>query len=177
MEEQGGLMMISEWLTKFQVVQSAQYEKIAKTYKGFKPWIEQGYISIKEIPGKTNNKVTYIKRKDLDNLLQLIESLENNYTPDKEVVKMLGFKGKNPLGGKTQKKVVLDGLISLCESKRIDYKYFDSGFKNVYLYINKEHLLYFIKTHMSSEEIIDKYGITYEKIYYLENKHNIQSNN
>ncbi|MEH7158306.1 hypothetical protein [Neobacillus drentensis] len=173
MEEKGWLNMEHEtWIAKYEVVQSGKYEKIAKTYKGFKPF-ENNIIETKEAPG-TTTMATYYKKSDLDNLLQLIELLEVNYLPDKEIVKMLGFEGKTPLAGVKRRKEILDGVISLCESQNIGYKYFDEGFKKVYLYVAKEHFLSFMETHIQSIAAREKYNISYEDIYGLETKYNIQ---
>ena len=165
--------MEPEWITKFEAANSGKYNKIAKNHKGFKPWIEQGYITTKEAPGKTR-MATFFKKSNLDDLLQLINSLEKNYLPDKEVVKMLGFEGEKPLAGVKRRKEIVDGTIALCESARIEYKYFENGFKQVYLYVNKKQFLYFLETHIRHVDVYDKYNISYQKIYDLEKKHNIQ---
>ncbi len=154
-------------------MKSGKYDKIAKTYKGFKPWVEQGFIGTKEAPGKTRIS-TYFNRSDLDELSRLIDLLETKYVTDKEVVKLLGFEGKSPLHGTGRRKEILDGIIAMCESERIDFKYFEKGFKKVYLFVNKEQLLYFLETHIRCVDAWDRYSISYQDIYALEKKHNIK---
>ncbi|MCL7747048.1 hypothetical protein [Halalkalibacter alkaliphilus] len=165
--------MESEWIGKYEVVNSGKYDKIAKTYKGFKPWVEQGYISTKEAPGKTMIS-TYFKKKDLDELLQLIYLLETQYITDKEAVKLLGFEGKSPLHGTSKRKEILKGIIGLCNSERIEFKYFEKGFKKIYLFVNKEQLLHFLNTNIRCVDAWDKYKVSYEDIYALEKKYDIK---
>ncbi|MED3957710.1 hypothetical protein P4605_10295 [Priestia aryabhattai] len=162
-----------EWIKKADVVKSRKYEKIAKTYKGFNPWIEQGYITTKEGPGKTMTAI-YFKRKDLEELLELIDSLENDYVPDKEAAKLLGFEGKNPIAGAKRRKEILDGIITLCKSEKIDYKYFDNSFKRTYLFVDKKQFTNFLELHVHYTAIMDNYRITSNEIYDLEKKYNIQ---
>jgi hypothetical protein len=172
LEEKGWMIMdLEKWIAKYEVVQSGKYEKVAKTYKGFKPF-ENKFIKTKEAPG-TTKMATYYKKSDLDNLLELIESLEISYLPDKEIVKMLGFEGKTPLAGVKRRKEILDGVTTLCESQNIEYKYFEKGFKKVYLYVNKKQFLSFLETHIQSVAAMDKFDISYQDISNLENKYNI----
>ncbi|BCC93279.1 hypothetical protein [Bacillus cereus] len=74
-----------------------------------------------------------------------IEKLEKYYLTEKEVIRKLGFKEDTFTTKKLQQKIT--GIIALCDSENIKYKYYEKGFnkgyKKTFLYVNKAQLLHF----------------------------------
>ncbi|WP_129691308.1 hypothetical protein [Gottfriedia acidiceleris] len=161
-----------EWITLTQVVKSGKYTKIAFTHKGFNYYIKENFLQIKyEQYGKC--RTTYLKRRELDELIEFIDSLESNYYRDKEVAKLLGFSGVNAIAGSDSKRRVIDGIKSLCNSEGIEFKYYDKPFKGAKLYINKNQIDQFLNTHICQLDVYKKYNLDYVELCYLERSSNI----
>ena len=39
-----------DWMTLHQVVKTGEYKALAATYKGFKPFVEEGYLTLYQVP-------------------------------------------------------------------------------------------------------------------------------
>jgi hypothetical protein len=165
--------MEEEWIILRDVVRSGDYSKIAKTYKGFAPYIGEGRIASR-VQYKGKMKITLLKRNDLDSLLALINELENNYFIDKEVAKMLGFEGKNPIPGSERRKEVLSNIKDFCNAEKIEYKYFKDGLKGSWLFVNKNQLNHFLRTHINQAVAYKQYNIALDDIRSLERRYKIK---
>ncbi|WP_394548147.1 hypothetical protein [Priestia aryabhattai] len=163
---------LEEWILISKVVKSGKYASLAKTHKGFKPFIKEGQLKAKTESRGARTK-TYLKQSDLDELLSLISTLESNYVTDKEAAKALGFPGVNPLTGSLRRNEILGYLIDFCKSEKIDYKYFSNSFKQAYLYIDKRKFRDFLNTHISLEDAYIKYDINYNESIKLEKTFNM----
>ncbi|HHB1999895.1 TPA: hypothetical protein ACOQ38_004212 [Bacillus cereus] len=105
--------------------------------------------------------------------MKKIKEMEKNYLNEKEVAKKLGFTGTftgNSVAGRSK----IAEIISLCDLERIEYKYYKNGFDKTFLYVNKEQILRFIKTHITNVELAKKYNINYAQFDIVDKRNNLK---
>lgn len=160
---------IDDWMTLHQVVKSGEYKNIAVTYKGFKPFIEEGYLETRtEQVGKLTK--TLLKKEQLDGLRDYLFELERNYIDYKVAAKLIGLKA---IYGATMKEETLKTLTTLCNAEGIEFEYFEKPFKKTNMFINEKQFKQFLDSHIRLSELYEKYNITYAELCTIVKKHNI----
>ncbi|MFV0951166.1 hypothetical protein BAU29_19575 [Bacillus sp. P14-1] len=164
--------MEQDWITKSEVTTCEKYRKISTHYNGFKVWLEEGHLVSKEGPGINGKPSTFFNVKELNDLMKKIEEVEEHYLTDKETILQLGFKEKNFTTKKLLKKIT--EIIALCDAEKIEYKYYENGFNKSFLYVNKVQLLHFLETHISNEELKEKYNINARQFNNVDRQNNLK---
>lgn len=164
--------MEQDWITKSEVTTCEKYRKISTHYNGFKVWLEEGHLVSKEGPGINGKPSTFFNVKELNDLMKKIEEVEEHYLTDKETILQLGFKEKNFTTKKLLKKIT--EIIALCDVEKIDYRYYENGFNKAFLYVNKVQLLHFLETHISNEELKEKYNINARQFNNVDRQNNLK---
>lgn len=166
-----GELVEQEWITKSEVLKCGKYRKISTHMPGFKEWVENGYLTPKMGRGINGKTATFFNTIELDDLMAKIEAMENNYFAEKEVAKQLGY-NSDLFGSLLQERI--SQIVSLCDSEKIDYKYYENGFNKAFLYVNKKQLLCFIETHIRSDELVKKYNINYSHFDIVDKRYNLK---
>lgn len=155
------------WIKGTTIINSNIFSKLVKKNETLYKLCQKN--SIKHF--KNRDKILYVKYRSLTSFYRKYINLSKNYYTFTEMRKVFGMTKTSITNFKT---TLIPNLFKMCDT--IGYEYFKTGQQlwGDNIYFKKEHIDEFLFNHISNNEVISKYDISYNQFNFLINFNNIK---